>query len=193
MLFVPNKVEKALTNPQELSESAKTLLSKYMDIDIKWWKELKKFQDYSWKIKKVRENNDWSSSEITYENQGKDMTHQLHQQNKIIDKLSAPEKILTETFPLTRDQIQFNDDWSVKLGQTIKFNPEQKTKIQQLIKSQALQLAGYRFAGGKFNNQSNCGYLWTSIPGVYIEFYENEVYIDHNDPSCSFSAIRSEN
>ncbi len=132
------KVNETLNNTWEQTETEKSQ-PKYIDIDTMWWKWVEKKQNYFWRITKVRENDDKSSCEITYRNWIEVVIHQLHKQNEIIDKVSTPEKILTETFGLTRDQIQFYEDWSVKLWQTIKFNPEQKVKVQKLIERQVIE------------------------------------------------------
>ncbi len=189
--WIFSRIKETLTNPEQ-TEFIRTPLFQYINHDTSWWQELEKFKDYSKKIKKVKENNKWGSCEITYDDNGKNITHQLHQQAEIIDQVGSPEKILTEVFGFTWDQIEFAKDWSVKLWQDIKYNPEQKTRTQQLIKSKP----GYRGSDGGFYGQGEYGCLWTSIPWVYIIFDENEVCIRYflgNNSSCSFSAIRSEN
>ncbi len=193
LLYVKKSVDSALTNPLEQTESIKTPLSKYIDFDTNWWEKLENFNDFSGKITEVKESPDKNSCKITYKNQKELITHQLHQQTpELMSKLSTPEKILTEIFGLTPDQ--FMKNWKLKKWEWIKFTPEQKNKIQQLLQSQVLQLAGCRGSSGKFLGQGRYGYLWTSIPGVYIGFDEDEVYVGSSIlPSCFFSAVRSEN
>lgn len=192
LLFVPVKVDKTLTNPWEQTEPTRDSICRYMDIDSSWWKLLK-FTDFSWKITEVKESPNKNSCQIMYKNQEKVITHQLHKQEEIINQVGTPEKILTEIFGLTEKQIEFKKDRTVKLWQTIEFTSEQKNKIQQLLENQVLQLAGFRNSNGTFNSQGKYGYLWTSIPWVYIRFGEDAVCIDNDGLSCSFSAVRSEN
>ena len=185
--------DNTLNNPWEQKESTKTPLFKYMDVDTNWWKNPENVSNSSRRITEVKESPDEKSSQIMYSNWEEVITHQLHHQTKwLMSTLSTPEEYLTKLFGLTQDQ--FMKKWKLKMWEWIKFTNEQKNKIQQLLQSQVLQLAGCRDAVGRFNYQGRYGYLWTSIPWVYFKFGEDEVCVDSNgSPSCSFSAIRPEN
>ncbi len=169
LIFVPDKVDKALNNTWEQVESTKKSIGKYIDVDTTWWKKIDEPHDFSWIITDVIESPDWNISQISYTDKEKIITHNLYQENEELRiKLSRPEEYLTKLFGLRKDQ--FMRDWKLIMSERIKFDQEQSQKVQQLLQSQELQLPGYRHSDGDFVNTGELGCLWTNIPGVYIKF-----------------------
>ncbi len=183
------KVSTVLTNPREQAESTINWIGDYVYVDTTWWEKIVNFVDFSWKITDATEKSDWKITEITYPDNGNTIMHKLYQEDEVLSvKLSDPEEYLTKLFWLREDQ--FKRNWKLIMSERIKFDVEQRQKIQQLLHSKVLHLSGYRHPEGEFILVGEMGCLWTSIPGIHIDFNEFGFTIQsENNTKLSLSAF----
>lgn len=182
------KIWKVLNTWEQNEWSENALLWKYTKYSTEWFKNVEKFIDFSYKIDSVSKNINWTSREIKLMDWN---THQVHKQTpELMTILPTPEKILEELFALEKDQ--FMKEWKLKKTEFIDFNTEQKIRIQQLLASKIIWLAGCINSLDIFHGQCKYGYLWTSKEGVNIVFNKDYVFIENSDTECSYSAVYSE-